>query len=562
MFQEAEGQLLILGAPGTGKSTLLYQLAQNLMGRARSDDAIPIPVVFNLASWAQHGKSLEDWMVDQLVETWQVPLRIARVWVHYREVLPLLDGLDEVRKEARDACVEAINHYHHMHGLDPIAVCSRVADYYAQNARLDLQKAVITQPLTEVQIDAYLASGRQQLVALRDLILDDGDIRDLLSTPLLLSIVSLAYANRLSGSIPRPSASWEDWTQVVFHDYVQRMLARRGPYSIRTRQVNYAVAETTRYLAWLAVQMQAHGQTDMFYLERLQPSWLPDNRARRDWRRHMGLAIGLVLGPFLGLGFGLGLGPVGGLGVGLVGGLAGALVGGLGHEEISLAASVRFSWPTWHRLRAGLGVGVVVGVISGLMGGLGFGLVGGLGFGLGFGLVIAVVVTLVVGLGSGLVIGLGFGVIVALVSPLVSIESVDEHDLSGPGDGVTQSLHAGLVGGLGFGLVGGLVVGLIVGLMGGVGPGLGVGLIIAMSFGVALGQACGWDAYMEYRFLMHSLFRLHLIPPHFVNFLDFAADHVLLQRVGGGYRFVHALVLDYFAAQWPELSSTRPKKES
>jgi hypothetical protein len=29
---------------------------------------------------------------------------------------------------------------------------------------------------------------------------------------------------------------------------------------------------------------------------------------------------------------------------------------------------------------------------------------------------------------------------------------------------------------------------------------------------------------------------------------DSASDHILLQRVGGGYRFIHALLLAYFAS--------------
>jgi hypothetical protein len=43
-----------------------------------------------------------------------------------------------------------------------------------------------------------------------------------------------------------------------------------------------------------------------------------------------------------------------------------------------------------------------------------------------------------------------------------------------------------------------------------------------------------------------------VIPHDYVQFLDFAAEHVLLQRVGGGYRFIHALLLDYFADLWTE----------
>ena len=42
--------LLVLGAPGAGKTTMLLQLARGLLERARADGAEPIPVVFHLAS--------------------------------------------------------------------------------------------------------------------------------------------------------------------------------------------------------------------------------------------------------------------------------------------------------------------------------------------------------------------------------------------------------------------------------------------------------------------------------------------------------------------------------
>jgi len=47
-------------------------------------------------------------------------------------VLPLLDGLDEVAIERRNACVEAINTYRLQDGsLLPIAIRSRIGDYEA-----------------------------------------------------------------------------------------------------------------------------------------------------------------------------------------------------------------------------------------------------------------------------------------------------------------------------------------------------------------------------------------------------------------------------------------------
>jgi hypothetical protein len=87
-------------------------------------------------------------MVDQLVETWQAPPLTARAFVEHREVLPLLDGLDETSPNVRAACAESTSQYYRTHGLDPLAVGSRTAEYFAQRVRLDLQKAVITQPLT------------------------------------------------------------------------------------------------------------------------------------------------------------------------------------------------------------------------------------------------------------------------------------------------------------------------------------------------------------------------------------------------------------------------------
>ena len=46
------GKLLILGAPGSGKTTALLELCQELMTRAEQDATEPMPVLCNLSSWA------------------------------------------------------------------------------------------------------------------------------------------------------------------------------------------------------------------------------------------------------------------------------------------------------------------------------------------------------------------------------------------------------------------------------------------------------------------------------------------------------------------------------
>lgn len=92
VFDEQAGALLILGAPGTGKTTLLLELARDLLGRAASDETYPIPVVFNLSSWAVRRERLSDWLVYELNQRSDVPRKLAKRRLESEQVLPLLDG--------------------------------------------------------------------------------------------------------------------------------------------------------------------------------------------------------------------------------------------------------------------------------------------------------------------------------------------------------------------------------------------------------------------------------------------------------------------------------------
>jgi predicted NACHT family NTPase len=116
----SEGALLILGEPGAGKSTLLLYLAQTLVQRAEQEEAHPLPVVLRLSSWAERRPALEDWMSDQLAFTYDVSQQLSRQWVRDEQILPLLDGLDEMDAASRSACIDAINAYHREHLLVPV----------------------------------------------------------------------------------------------------------------------------------------------------------------------------------------------------------------------------------------------------------------------------------------------------------------------------------------------------------------------------------------------------------------------------------------------------------
>jgi serine/threonine protein kinase len=292
VYDAAEGELLILGAPGSGKTTLLLELARELLSRAEQDEQHPLPVVFNLSSWASKHQRLTDWLVEELNRTYQVPRKLGETWVEADQILPLLDGLDEVAPQDRTACIEAINTYRQEHGLLPLVVCSRSADYLAQSARVHLDSAVAVQPLTPQQVDDYLASGGEPLWALRLALHQDAALRELTHSPLMLSILTLTYHGVPVEELLR-EASITDRQQQIFERYIERMLRQRGA------EVRYPQERTMHWLSWLARQLKQHNQT-VFYIEQMQPDWLEEHRWRRAYEflgvRLPGVLIGILTG--------------------------------------------------------------------------------------------------------------------------------------------------------------------------------------------------------------------------------------------------------------------------
>jgi hypothetical protein len=136
--------LLILGAPGSGKTITLLELTRDLIQRAEPDPSQPIPVVFNLSSWAVKRQPLLDWLTNELRTKYRVPKRIGRSWLEKNWLLPMLDGLDEVRSEYRATCAEAINGFIDETGVPGMAVCSRLEEYTALPKRLKTGGAILS----------------------------------------------------------------------------------------------------------------------------------------------------------------------------------------------------------------------------------------------------------------------------------------------------------------------------------------------------------------------------------------------------------------------------------
>jgi len=602
-YDDASSGLLILGTPGAGKSTLLRELASELLTRAEQDAAQPVPVIVNLSSWASKKLPLTTWLVDQLQLVYAVPRHLSQAWIEQDQLLLLLDGLDEVLSSARSDCMEAINAYRAEHFV-PLVVCSRSREYLEQEGRLRLPVAVEVRPLTPEQVDTYLEGVGKPLAAVRAALRGNAALRDLVTTPLMLSVVMLAYRGKTVKELPQLGSAEQQQRQ-VFDSYVTRMLEQQ------TRKWHYTSQQTRRWLIWLAQQMQQRSLTE-FYLERLQPSWLLTKRAQIVHKVLVVLVVGLVASLVIGLlgglvyglyyllryglvvgliGDMLGYGLRGGLGYGLLGGLLGGLVdvllGGLNKSQIQPSEKVTWSWNLFLQgLFGGLVVVLVVGLVALLLvrlidvlwdtpllrlvilwGRPLLGLVILLVFGLLFWLrrksrtqpsekVRWSWNAFLQGLFGGLFGGLFFGLIGELAPGLLigllcggllgglSDRQVDEHKRLSPNQGIQTSGWNALRSVLLLGLVPGLAAALVIGPPNGLNSSLPFGLL----FGLFIGLVRGGLAYLQHYCLRFLLYRNRAMPWRYVRFLEEATERILLKRVGGGFSFIHELFQDYFAS--------------
>ena len=295
IFEARERLMLILGAPGGGKTTALITLARELVRRAEIDANEPVPVICNLSTWTDDGRPFREWLETELQEKYYVPRREACSFLRARRLLPLLDGLDEVRSEHRAACVSAINYFAEDVGVPGLVITSRLSEYAELPVRLRLRTAVALQPLTAQQVESHLTKMGERLSALQGLYRVDPVIRDLAQSPLMLNVMTLAYM----GLPPERVTSDQTGTiaerrRRLWATYVERMLERKG----ESGRV-YTAEQTRSWLGWLADGMNRHSQAT-FLLEGLQPSWLPSLPQVRRYaivsRAVSAGAIGLAIG--------------------------------------------------------------------------------------------------------------------------------------------------------------------------------------------------------------------------------------------------------------------------
>lgn len=312
LLAAADSALLILGAPGSGKTFTLLQLLDELLEQARQDGDALIPLLFNLSSFGSFARdkdvALVDWLANRARHHYGLKPQTTREQLSAGNTfILLLDGLDEVTTEEnmRERCVEAINQFM-AEFPGGLVVCSRIGDYQQLQNRLSLVNALVLQPLTDDQIAATInRAGETQRSAMRAQMKGNWRLRETLRSPLLLTLYRQAYPalqvvdekNGLpSGRIVQMQR------QALFAAYVDMAFAESDKIKFQERSLSAtdAAGRKEKHLHWLSVlanRMQKVRST-VFFVEALQPTWLPEGLVRR-YRAIYGFALGLAFGlPF------------------------------------------------------------------------------------------------------------------------------------------------------------------------------------------------------------------------------------------------------------------------
>lgn len=211
-----EDRLVILGDPGSGKTTFLFKLVHDIATKPRWVRSVTVPFLIVLRDYApyhRNGRSI----IEYIVQTCKVPYSIA-VGPETIEYILLngrglvcFDGMDELLDTSyRHQIVAAIEGFSHHYPNVKVITTSRRIGYAEAALDENLFQSVEIGPFNSAQITDYVEKwfrldgsvGENKRKSLADTFLSDSSsLGDLTSNPLMLSLMCGLYA--FEGYLPR-----------------------------------------------------------------------------------------------------------------------------------------------------------------------------------------------------------------------------------------------------------------------------------------------------------------------------------------------------------------------
>ena len=304
------------------------------------------------------------------------------------------------------------------------------------------------------------------------------------------------------------------------------MFQRHG----RAARSNYKPEQTKHWLTWLATGMVRESQT-VFLIEKIQPTWLEKQGERIFYRIMSVLASGLIFG-LIGWGIGLDEGLIFGLIGGLIGGLNEGLIGGEIKPIESLTWSAQEFKKTLKKMPTLLWI-----------------------LGLIFGLILWIIeeftmVGFIVGLFGMLFVGIFYAIIQGFKGPEIEVKKIPNQGIK---KSILNAIILGIIISIVAGLIGALGLNSIAGIDGHNNDIFSSILLLTILFCLIIGLSFGGGYAVIQHLTLRSMLDIKGFAPwNYARFLDYATELIFLQKVGGGYIFIHRMLLEHFAQVEPE----------
>jgi hypothetical protein len=603
----ARRRLVILGEPGTGKTTTAVLLVRELLDRYEPGE--PVPVLLTMSDWDPSTETLYEWLAHRLAVDYPA-LRAAafgpdapRSLVAQRRIMPVLDGLDELPEQRRVKILVRLNEV----AADPLVLTCRTAEYEAAVTAPGgdaLTGAAVIEPIPLTAADAadYLAGclppragpGWPDLLAVLNSD-PNSPIARALATPLALWLLRKTYVDhRADPSGLCDTSRFDTADAIVDHllDDVVGAVIRANPpttkpdeHPFRPRRA-WPPARATAWLGFLARDMNTLGSGDLAW-------WQLRYVALRKGAAAAGVVAGLVMAVAVGLrdgiSFGLTTGLVDATVLGLVFGITVGFATGLtvwlvfalllgltvsdaglsavvaGQPGVGLAFGVVGAIPTaiaivlavkgigarpahlpaYADLRLRGRVRLLARKLTHVGGGRrALRLMPGFAIGFAFALVVGAALGTSNVVMSALVDGLVVGVIAACAIGLTDWAETPLTDQQRQTPATTFRRDLRLVWVKS--VTGGLALGLILWITtpSSAGDGLAIGILFALAIALGVGLHQPSGRYLATVLVFSAQRRT---PLRLLSFLDDAHRLGILREVGSVYQFRHARLQDHFA---------------